>query len=150
MDVKVRFATPEDAEAITQLNQELARETESTELDAEVLRAGVDGVLADSTRGRYFLADCGGEVVGQAMLTYEWSDWRNGMIVWIQSVFVRAEHRRRGVFRKMYQHMEQICRAEPQVVGMRLYVEEDNSLAKRTYQDLGFGYAQYHVFQKWF
>src|SRR5436305_15140612 len=99
----VRRARPADAPIIAEFNQLLAEESEGKSLDPAVLSAGVAAVLADPARGLYFLAEDGAEVVGQTMITTEWSDWRNGWIRWVQSVSVRPAHRRRGVSRQPFE-----------------------------------------------
>jgi GNAT superfamily N-acetyltransferase len=133
----IRRAGPADAPVIADYNQRLARETEGKTLPADVLAAGVAAVLADPAKGTYFVAEEDGAVVGQLMITTEWSDWRNGWIWWIQSVYVRHEARRRGVFRALFQHVLDAARARPDVVGLRLYVEHANDPAQQTYLRLG-------------
>src|SRR5262245_1410252 len=129
----VRPAVPADAPVIADYNLRLARETEHRSLDPAVLARGVDRVLADPARGRYFVAEEGGRVVGQLLLTYEWSDWRDGWIWWIQSVYVQADARRGGVFRALYDHVARSAEEGPDVVALRLYVERDNHAAQATY-----------------
>src|SRR5262245_46547470 len=107
MPPTVRRAEPSDAAAITEFNRLMALETEGKALDVAVLSSGVRAVLADPNKGRYFLAEDSGVVVGQLMITLEWSDWRDGWFWWIQSVYVRPEARRQGVFRSLYHHVEQ-------------------------------------------
>ena len=109
--------------------------------NAGVLAAGVAAVLADAHKWHYCLAAEAGAVLGQMMITFEWSDWRNGWMWWIQSVFVRPEARRRGVFRTLYQHVYQAARDDPEVIGLRLYVERDNRPAQETYHQLGMAQA---------
>ena len=133
----IRDASPADAELIVEYNRRLAWETEHKRLDLDLLRPGVAAALRRPEFARYFLAELGGEVVGQMMLTYEWSDWRNGLFWWIQSVYVRDDARRGGVFRALYRHVEQLARATPGVIGLRLYVEHENAAALATYRKLG-------------
>src|SRR5437016_3340882 len=137
MPLTLRRATAADAAVIVDFNQRLAAETEGRPLDPAVLSAGVAAVLADPVRGLYFLAEADGAVVGQLMVTTEWSDWRNGWIWWIQSVYVRGEARRQGVFRALYEHVHAQALANPAVVGLRLYVERENLAAQQTYERLG-------------
>jgi ribosomal protein S18 acetylase RimI-like enzyme len=147
-----RPAEPTDAETIVEFNIRLAAETEGKRLDRQTLRPGVAAVLADRTKGRYFVAhlEPGSEVVGQLLLTYEWSDWRNGFIWWIQSVYVAEPHRRQGVCRALVKHGRQAAEADPGVVGLRLYVEEHNSRAQATYGELGMNRAGYFVMETMF
>ena len=144
----VRDATPADIEIIVAFNRSMAQETEGKQLALEVLRPGVRTVVENPSVGRYFVACHGNEVVGQLMITTEWSDWRNGQIWWIQSVYVRPEHRRQGVFRALYRHVEEVAHATPGVVGLRLYVEHNNAVAQRTYESLGMRNAGYLVFEQ--
>ena len=99
------------------------------------------------TRGLYFIAEKDGAIVGQTMVTLEWSDWRNGWMWWIQSVYVRPEARRRGVFRALYDHVLQAARREPAVIGLRLYVEHENQAAQQTYLSLGMQWTSYRMLQ---
>ena len=137
MNLIIRPATPADAEVVADFNARLARESEGKTLDPAVLRRGVGRVLADGRKGFYTVAVGGGEVVGQASVTFEWSDWRDGWYWWLQSVYVRADWRRRGVFRLIFQHIRERAEADPDVIGIRLYVETENAAAQRTYADLG-------------
>ena len=143
----IRAGAPSDAPVIANYNALLARETEQLNLDPVRLRAGVDAVLADSTKGSYWVAEAAGEVVGQLMITFEWSDWRNGVFWWIQSVYVRQDWRARGVFKALYEHVHQLARNQPDVCGLRLYVEHDNQRAQRTYQRLGLRPTSYHLYE---
>jgi GNAT superfamily N-acetyltransferase len=146
--LRVRPATADDVETIADFNERLARETESKRLDPTTLRRGVRAALDDPARARYFLAEIDGRVVGQVMLTFEWSDWRNGEIWWFQSVYVAAEHRRRGVFRRLFEHVRETAEASPEVVGLRLYVEEHNAAARETYRNLGLAEGGYLVMER--
>jgi ribosomal protein S18 acetylase RimI-like enzyme len=138
MQWMIRQAAPADAPIIVEYNRRLAEETEGKALDLAVLAAGVAAALADPARkGPYFLAVDGVNVLGQLQLTYEWSDWRNGWFWWFQSVYIRSEDRRRGVFRSLYQHVADLARRDPEVIGLRLYVERENHAAQRTYRELG-------------
>jgi GNAT superfamily N-acetyltransferase len=150
MPPTVRRATPADADLVAEFNRRLAAESEGRELDRAVLAAGVRAVLADPNKGVYHLAELGGAVVGQLLITYEWSDWRNGWLWWVQSVYVRGDARRRGVFRALFEHVERLARAEPGVVGIRLYVEQGNRAAQETYLRLGMTRAGYLVLEKEF
>jgi ribosomal protein S18 acetylase RimI-like enzyme len=144
----IRRAAPADAAVITEFNRLLAAESEGVTLNPATLAAGVAAVLADPVKGIYFVAQEGGEVVGQLLITYEYSDWRHGWLWWIQSVYVRAEHRRRGVFRDLYRHVEGLAKDDPTVVGLRLYVEHENHPARQTYQRLGMKQTGYVVMEK--
>lgn len=145
--VKVRPARVEDAARIIDFNQRLARETEGKDLELPVITAGVEAILRDPRLGRYFVAALGDQVVGQLMVTEEWSDWRNGRILWLQSVYVDAAWRSQGIFRLLLAHVQQIGRAEG-VVGLRLYVENHNERAQQTYLRRGFVDARYRVLEQ--
>ena len=149
MPPTVRRATPADTELIVDFNRLLARESEGKELDPDLLRAGVAAGLADPAKALYFVAEEAGTVVGQMMITTEWSDWRNGWFWWIQSVYVRPEARQRGVFRALYEHVGQLARTDPTVIGLRLYVDRENHAAQQTYQRLGMEWTNYLVLEKY-
>jgi ribosomal protein S18 acetylase RimI-like enzyme len=149
MQWTIRQGGPADAPVIVEYNRRLAEETEGKTLNSALLAAGVAAALADPERkGPYFLAVEGGEVLGQLQITYEWSDWRNGWFWWIQSVYVRSQDRRRGVFRSLYRHVEELARRDAGVVGIRLYVERDNHSAQRTYRDLGMEQTAYLLLER--
>ncbi len=147
MNFEIRAARPTDAEAIAANNAALALETEHRRLVPELVRAGVAAALADPARGRYFVAERAGRVLGQIMHTYEWSDWRNGCFWWIQSVYVAQDARGQGVFRGLFAHLRTLARTEPGVCGIRLYVERDNSRAQRTYLQCGLVDSGYFVME---
>ncbi len=150
MDIKIREAVASDAELIARYNALLAIESEGMQLAPDVAKAGAEAMFAEPSRGRYWLAAVDGTVVGQLMLTYEWSDWRNGMVWWIQSVYVNGDYRRRGVFSALYRHVESLARQDPEVCGLRLYVERDNARAQTTYEALGMRMTDYLVMQSMF
>lgn len=147
MALEIRTARMEDAPVLAEFNAAIALETEHRQLDPAVVRDGVRAVLERGGLGQYFVAEHAGETVGQLMITYEWSDWRNGVFWWIQSVYVRADHRRSGVFRALYHHVEQAARATPGVCGIRLYVERENERAMDTYRNLGMQPSGHVVFE---
>jgi len=146
----IREARPEDAESIAQYNRSMAWETEKKELDALTVLNGVQAGLAQPNLCRYFVAEVDGLVVGQAMITYEWSDWRNGELWWIQSVYVHPDHRRQGIFRELFQHIQSLAQNHPRVRGLRLYVEADNQTGMNVYHNLGMVHAGYHVYEQEF
>ncbi len=137
-ELRIREATIDDLATIVDFNIRMADETEDIELDSVTVTAGVRAVLEDGTKGTFYVADIGdgSPVRGQLMITYEWSDWRNGLFLWIQSVFVDVPYRRQGVFRALYRHVEARGRT-PGHCGVRLYVHDHNDSAERTYLDLG-------------
>jgi len=149
MAITIRQATTDDIPTVVEFNCRLARESEHLELDRPTVIAGVTAVVKNSDRtGPYYLA-CDGEVIlGQLQITFEWSDWRNGWFWWVQSVYVRADARGRGIYRALYDHVRQTARAAGNVVGMRLYVERNNDSAKATYQRLGMEEIPFHLMQE--
>jgi ribosomal protein S18 acetylase RimI-like enzyme len=132
-----------------ELNCRLAKESEGKALELAVVTRGVAAALADPNKGPYFLAEEDGHIIGQMQVTFEWSDWRNGWIWWIQGVYVRAEARRRGVFRALYEDVAEAARQDPEVIALRLYVERDNRAAQETYQRLGMGWTSYLVMERY-
>jgi len=149
MQITIRPATPDDWQTIVEFNCRLAEESEGKTLDRAHVGPGVQAVLADPHKGRYLIAEAGGRAVGQLMHTREWSDWRNGDIWWLQSVYVHPDFRRLGVFRALFERLRNEAEAEPGVVGLRLYVEEHNTRAHETYRKLGLTNGGYFVMEKW-
>ncbi len=149
MAFTIRRVTPADAPVIVEFNRRLAEESEGTTLDPVVVAAGVAAALADPHKGPYFFAEEEKVVLGQLQITFEWSDWRNGWLWWIQCVYVRPEARRRGVFRALYEHVYQLAGQDPQVIGLRLYVERDNQAAQQTYLRMGMEWTNYLMLQRY-
>lgn len=146
MNMLIRPARPDDAPALVEFNFRMAAETEDLALDPPTLERGVRAVFADASKGQYFVAEIDGRVAGQLMITHEWSDWRNADIWWIQSVYVHPDHRRRGLFRALYRHVEAAARAAG-VAVIRLYVHDTNDTGQRTYESLGMHLTHYKVMQ---
>lgn len=144
----IRPATLADLDVIIDFNRRLAEETEGKKLDPARLRRGVQAMLADPHKGVYFVAAEQGQVVGQLGVTQEWSDWRNGFFWWIQSVYVRQDARRRGVFRSLFLHVAEAARRAADVIGIRLYVDEHNGKAQATYGRLGLVKTDYWLLEK--
>ncbi len=150
MSLTIRRATTADERVLVEFNAALAWETEHKRLKLEVLTAGVRAVFADPAKGFYTIAlNEHGEVVGQMMVTFEWSDWRNGWFWWVQSVYVREDARRNGVFRALYREMQRQAAADSGVIGLRLYVEEDNERARATYAALGMTLTTYGMMEEY-
>lgn len=149
MSLQIRQAVVSDAEVIADFNSRLAMESEGKTLDQKTLLPGVQALLQDANKGIYYLAcDEAGEAIGQIMHTYEWSDWRNGWFWWIQSVYVVAEHRGRGVFTTLFEHVREQARRQGNVIGIRLYVEDNNTRAHKVYERTGFESAGYFVLER--
>ena len=146
-EILVRPATLEDAEFLVSGNASMALETEGRALDSQTLRAGVCAVFDDPARGFYLIAEIDGQPAGQMMITYEWSDWRNGAFWWIQSVYTLPESRGRGVFKALYSHVESLAQRSGCVRGLRLYVETHNQRAQAAYERCGMREAVYRMFE---
>jgi len=149
MSLHVRQAQAADAPVLVDFNARLAQETEGKQLDPITVRQGVAAMLADTTKGVYWVAQEGGHVVGQLGVTREWSDWRNGWFWWIQSVYVHPDARRRGVFRALFDHVLEAARLDPEVIGVRLYVDHDNHAAQATYAKLGLEKTGYWLLERY-
>jgi GNAT superfamily N-acetyltransferase len=145
--VIIRKATPADAPDIIDFQLKMAWETEEMALDKETVTKGVNAVFQDQSRGQYYVAEADGKVVASLLITYEWSDWRNCIVWWFQSVYVVPDFRRQGIFRKMYMHIRQLAE-ENDIAGLRLYVETKNSRAQKTYEALGMS-SEHYSFYEW-
>ena len=147
MNIQIRDACSDDRERIVEFNAAIAIETENKTLDHDILDRGVRRLLEDPQRGRYFLAEFEGRVIGQIMHTLEWCDWRDGWFWWIQSVYVDKSYRGQQVFSKLYRHLESLARSDVDVIGIRLYVDHDNQIAQGVYQSLGMTMSCYRVME---
>jgi ribosomal protein S18 acetylase RimI-like enzyme len=145
--MRIRLATPADAGVLIEFNAAMALETEGKELLTDVIGAGVRSLLGNPAAGFYLLAE-EDSAAGSLMITKEWSDWRNGTFWWIQSVYVRPEFRRRGVYKNLYRHVQELASKDPAVCGFRLYVERENERAQATYSALGMKQTHYLVFEE--
>lgn len=145
--VQVRDAVIDDVPLIVDFNCRLALESENKVLDPGVLTLGVEQALAQPAYCRYFIAEVDGNRVGQTMITYEWSDWRNGVLWWIQSVYVEPAYRGGGVFRALHEFIVARAHAQQNVCGLRLYVDDHNTAAQATYQRLGLAPSGHHVYE---
>ena len=146
-DIHIRPALEADLDRLVEWAIAMAYETEHKRLHADTVVNGIRAGLVDPGKARYFVADRDNQPAGTLMLTFEWSDWRNGMWWWIQSVYVSAEHRRKGVFAALYRHTYQLATDTPGVCGLRLYVEKENVAAQRTYESLGMLDARYCMYE---
>lgn len=146
-ELRVRAGRPEDAPAIVEFQLRMARETEDLELEGGTLTRGVEAVFADPRKGDYWVAERGGRIIGGLLTTFEWSDWRNGTILWIQSVYVVPEERGRGIYRALYEHLRAEVEADPGLKGIRLYVYKRNAGAQRAYERLGMTREHYDTFE---
>ncbi|HEY3570630.1 MAG TPA: GNAT family N-acetyltransferase [Thermoanaerobaculia bacterium] len=143
----IRPGEPADAAAIVDFQLRMAHETEELGLDPETLSRGVAAVFADPGKGRYWIAERGDKTIGCLLTTFEWSDWRNGVILWVQSVYVVSEERGRGVYRALYERLKRQVDDSPDLKGIRLYVEKRNAAAQRVYERLGMTREHYDLFE---
>ncbi|MDC0979073.1 GNAT family N-acetyltransferase [Gammaproteobacteria bacterium] len=144
----IRSASPDDISDIAQFNIAMAQETEERQLDPETIQSGVSGVIQNHAHGFYLIAERDQVAVGSLLITFEWSDWRNGTLWWIQSVYVKPEHRRTGVFKALYDAVIARARAAKSVRGIRLYVEQENLDAQSVYQKLSMQKTPYQMFER--
>jgi len=147
-EITVRRAEIGDAEVIAEFNRTMALEAEGIVLLDETSSRGVLEPLQNPHLGFYLVAECDGQVVGSLMITTEWSDWRAGDFWWVQSVYVRPEYRRRGIYRMLYQTVRQMGRDDPGVCGFRLYAHRDNTRAQETYKAQGMEALEYVMFEE--
>lgn len=143
----VRPAIPSEAPLIVDFQLHMAEESEDLPLDRDTLTAGVAAVFSGQAQAGYWMAEEEQGVVGMLMTVPEWSDWRNGTVIWIHSVYVKPEARRRGVFRSMYVHLHTMVRESDELVGLRLYVDRTNKRAQRVYEEMGMTREHYHMYE---
>jgi GNAT superfamily N-acetyltransferase len=145
--INVRQAVLEDRALIVAFQQRMADETEGMTLDADVLSEGVRAALLDPVKGEYLIAERDGEPVGCLLTVREWSDWRNGEVIWIHSVYVIPEARRQGIFKQLYLYLRRMVERDDELKGLRLYVHRDNTLAQSAYRSLGMDGDHYRLFE---
>jgi len=144
----IREAISSDGPYIVDFQVKMALETENLKLDTSIVEFGVKAVFEDSSKGTYYVAEMDGNIVASLLTTYEWSDWRNGRVLWIQSVFVDAPYRGNGIYRKLYEHVKGIVRhAETDFRGIRLYVDKTNTSAQKVYEKLGMENHHYEMYE---
>lgn len=147
MTMIVREAKLSDIPTLLDFQLKMALETEDVQLEIQPLTQGMHKLLRDPTKGKYYVAEEEGEVVGCLMTTFEWSEWRCGTIYWIQSVYVAAPHRKKGVFKGMYEHIRKLVSEDHDLKGIRLYVDKSNEGARSVYSELGMNGEHYSVFE---
>jgi L-amino acid N-acyltransferase YncA len=143
----IREATIKDIPHLLDFQLKMALETENITLEISSLTLGVNRLFKDPTKGRYYVAEENDEVLGCLMTTYEWSDWRNGTVLWIQSVYVAREHRGKGVYKRMYEYVKQLVQEDPDLRGIRLYVDKSNHSAKDAYTALQMNGEHYQLYE---
>ena len=143
----IRQATETDASSIVEFQLAMAWETENLKLDEPTVVKGVAAVFADSSKGVYYVAETDGKVVGSLLTTFEWSDWRNGTVLWIQSVYVRPEYRKRSIFSKLYKHVQKMVVESANLRGIRLYADKTNTPAHGVYEHMGMTAEHYQMYE---
>ena len=145
--ISLRPATHEDSASIIDFQQMMALETENVKLDGKILAEGLSRLFEDPAKGKYYVAVDHGEVIGCLMTTFEWSEWRCGNVLWIQSVYIKPSHRGMGVFKKMYEYIKSMVTPESEYRGIRLYVDKTNAAAQKVYEKLGMNGEHYQVYE---
>ena len=145
--ITVRKGKRSDAEHIAKFQVRMAKETEQIDLDRDIVDKGVNAVINKPEKGIYFVAESGNKIVASLMITFEWSDWRNGNVYWIQSVYVLPEFRKRSVFKTMYLYLKSIVQKDKNVRGLRLYVDKTNTNAQKVYETMGMDCNHYMLFE---
>lgn len=148
--ISIREGSISDTPTIAKFQQQMALETESKILKESTIRQGVESVLKCPNKGFYIIAETDSQVIGSLLVTFEWSDWRNGWFFWIQSVFVDAKYRRQGVYRVMHGEVIRRTKASGNCCGIRLYVEKDNRNAQKVYKTLGMHETDYYLYEEEF
>jgi len=143
----IRRVTSEDMNTLADFNTAMALETENRLLDKDITLKGAAALLENPAYGFYLMAEYNGEVAGSLMVTYEWSDWRNKLYWWVQSVYIKPEFRRKGIFRAMYESLTEQAKEAGNVCGLRLYVEKENKRAQTTYAELGMTPSHYLMYE---
>jgi ribosomal protein S18 acetylase RimI-like enzyme len=146
--IDIRVARQVDVSLLVKFNQLMAWETEQKKLDEAILSKGVSVLIADNTKGFYLVAEYNNEVVGSLMVTTEWSDWRNGVFWWIQSVYISPDYRRQGIYAQLYAQVKVLAEQQKNVCGFRLYVEKENFIAQKTYEELGMQKTHYLMYEE--
>lgn len=147
MELNIRKAREEDLSTIVDFQLAMALETENLQLHKPTVEKGVSAAFHDSAKGQYFVTEIDGKIAASLMITFEWSDWRNGMVYWIQSVYVHENFRRLGIYRKMYAHIQELVMKDDTVRGIRLYVDKTNLRAQKTYENTGMNGEHYQLFE---
>jgi len=143
----IRQANETDSASIVEFQLAMALETEQLQLHEQTVVKGVAAVFADSSKGIYYVAETDKKVVGSLLTTFEWSDWRNGTVLWIQSVYVRPEFRKRSIFSRLYKHIQEKVALNPDLRGIRLYADKTNTAAHGVYAHLGMTAEHYQMFE---
>jgi ribosomal protein S18 acetylase RimI-like enzyme len=147
-EIIIRVAKQADVSALVKFNQLMAWETEQKKLDEDILSKGVLALINDENKGFYLVAEKNSQVLGSLMVTTEWSDWRNGVFWWVQSVYISPDFRRQGIYAQLYAQVKTLAEQQPNVCGFRLYVETENIIAQKTYESLGMQQSHYLMYEE--
>lgn len=147
MILNIRCGELNDVELLSQFQIKMALETENLRLDPLIVLNGVVAVMKDPSKGRYWVAEFEGKIIGCLLIVPEWSDWRNGAVLWIHSVYVTLEYRKQGVYKKLYEHLKKIVQDSSDLRGLRLYVDKTNFKAQKIYESLGMSGEHYHLYE---
>lgn len=145
--MQIRPAVTDDASTIVRFQVQMAMETEGITLDTDVVSKGVNGVFEEPSRGIYHVVEMDGKVIASLLITYEWSEWRNGQVWWIQSVYVEKDLRGKGIFKQLYTYIQSLANDDQDIRGIRLYVDNTNTAAQKVYQSIGMNGDHYRVFE---
>ena len=147
MNIKIRPGLLFDIQVIADYQIKMALETENMKLDPATVELGVSAIFDDPAKGKYWLAELNGNVIGCLLTIPEWSDWRNGTVLWIHSVYVHPDHRQNGVYRSLYGHLKKMVQESKEFRGLRLYVDKTNMRAQKVYEALGMSGEHYHLYE---
>jgi ribosomal protein S18 acetylase RimI-like enzyme len=146
--INIRVAKLEDVTSLVKFNQLMAWETEQKMINEDILSKGVSALIVDDNKGFYLVAEKNDEVVGSLMVTTEWSDWRNAVFWWVQSVYITPDFRRQGIYAQLYAQVKALAEQQQNVCGFRLYVEKENLIAQKTYESLGMYPTHYLMYEE--
>ena len=145
--IKVRAANILESKSIINFQINMAFETENVKLEKSSVKKGINAVFKDSSKGKYYVAEENDRIVGSLLTTNEWSDWKNGIILWIQSVYIIPEYRRKGIFKLMYSYLKKMVEESNGLIGLRLYVNKTNIIAQKTYEKIGMDSEHYKLYE---
>lgn len=146
--MKIRPGLFYDVDVLAQLQVQMAWETEEFKLDPPTVTLGVQAVIDDPSKGKYWIAEVDGKVAGCLLTVPEWSDWRNGTILWIHSVYVLPAYRGKGLYKALYEHVQSLVKTDGKTYkGIRLYVDKRNTAAQEVYNKLGMNGEHYQLFE---
>jgi ribosomal protein S18 acetylase RimI-like enzyme len=145
--ISIRKAVVEDIALLADFQLSLALETENIALDKAIVMKGLKALFDDPSKGVYYVAEYNQKAAGCHLITFEWSEWRNGVVWWMQSVYVLAEYRKHKVFSAMYNNLIGMIQSDPSVIGLRLYVDKSNERAQQVYTAKGMNGEHYTVYE---